>query len=303
MSAGLQELRGEQLDEALEQVLLPQLAEVIGQREPGHCLRVTDLSPGLATRLCRRLRSASATPHCYVLAPPVAGASLPADVAVTSTKLIELRNPDTSGALRPVLVVFIPPGSKASAEDSFGVATFEDIAVTDVYDRMVTRLTEEVPAWLHAMIAGELFAALDETTWPYADTLARARYLLTVKHNDFDAQAAGAAVFELGLVPDFDLFRHPGQADARARANIDAMRTLTFVPRSERQRVLELGLTDASLQRRLAEFAADAGLDDPRSWTRRIVVDSANWRLGFHEWALAQPTVARNTRDLRQLRL
>jgi hypothetical protein len=74
------------------------------------------------------------------------------------------------------------------------------------------------------------------------------------------------------------------------------MRTLTFVPRSERQRVLELGLTDAGLQRRLAEFAADAGLDDPRSWTRRIVIDSTNWRLGFHEWALAQPTVARELR-------
>jgi len=296
MSAGLQELRDGQLDEALERVLLPQLTEVISQREPGHCLRVTDLSAGLATRLCRRLRSASATPHCYVLAPAATGAALSADVAVTSTKLIELRNPDASGAMRPVLVVFIPPASKASAEDSFGVATFEDIAVTDVYDLLVTRLTQEVPAGLHAMIAGELFAALDETAWPYADTLARARYLLTVKHNDFDAQAAGAAVFELGLVPDFDLFRHPGQADARARANIDAMRTLTFLPRSERQRVLELGLTDTGLQRRLAEFAADAGLDDPRSWTRRIVIDSTNWRLGFHEWALAQPTVARELR-------
>jgi hypothetical protein len=294
MSTGLIELRDEQLDEALEQVLLPGLVELIGRREPGHCLRIADVGSSLAARLCRRLRTASATPHCYVLA--TTGADVPRDVAASSSKLVELRNPDATGRQRPVLVAFIPPGAKASAEDSFGVATFEDVTLTDAYTRLEQRLAQETPAALHAMIFGELFAALDEETWPYADTLAKARYLLTCKHNDFDRQAAGAAVFELGLVPDFDLFREAGQVAARARRNLDAMRILTLSPASERQRVLALGLADTALQRRLSEFAAQVGLDDPRGWTRRIVIDAANWRLGFHEWALAQPTTAVDVR-------
>lgn len=288
MSTGLQELLDDQLDEALEQLLLPRLIELIGTREPGHCLRITDLTTTLASRLCRRLHTASTSPHCYVLAADGSGPRVPADVAATSTKLVELRNPEAGASLRTPLVAFIPPGTRASAEDSFGVATFEEVAITDVYEQLAKRLADEIPSALHAMIYGELFATLDGASPGYADALARSRYLLTVKHNDFDQQAAGAAIFELGLVPDFDLFRQPGQVAARARTNLDAMHTLTTSPHSERQRVLELGLTDADLQRRLAEFAARIGLEDPRSWTRRIVIDSANWRLGFHEWALAK---------------
>jgi hypothetical protein len=51
MRSGLQELRDDQPDEALERALLPQLTEVISHREPGHCLQVTDLSAGLTARL------------------------------------------------------------------------------------------------------------------------------------------------------------------------------------------------------------------------------------------------------------
>src|SRR6266566_2227748 len=139
------------MSEALEHLLLPRLVDLIGQREPGHCLRVLDLSVGLGTRLCRRLRTASATPHCYVLASEASATRVPTDVAATSTKLVELRNPDDSGAPRPVLVVFIPPGAKASAEDSFGPGTFEEIGITDAYEQLAARLADELPAALHTM--------------------------------------------------------------------------------------------------------------------------------------------------------
>ena len=52
--------------------------------------------------------------------------------------------------------------------------------------------------------------------------------------------------------------------------------------------MLELGLTDVAFRAKLAAFVAETGLDDPREWTRRIVVDRANWPLSFHRWPLRE---------------
>ena len=60
---------------------------------------------------------------------PIAAVHLiPPDLTVTSTKLVELRNPLADNTLRPPLLVFIPSDLRAAAEDSFGVATFEEVA-------------------------------------------------------------------------------------------------------------------------------------------------------------------------------
>ena len=92
-------------------------------------------------------------------------------------------------------------------------------------------------------------------------------------------------------MPDLELFADPAlirtrtgherQADARSSPGPD---------RPERQRVLELGLTDAAFRAKLAAFVAETGLDDPREWTRRIVMDRANWPLSFHRWPLRETT-------------
>ena len=128
-STGLREITDADFDEALERVLVPRLSGLIAGRGPGHCARITDIPAPLAERLCRRLRAASGSaPRSTSSAePPVVAA----DVAVTSTKLVELRNPDAQGRQRPVLLVFIPPGVHVSAEDSFDVATFEDVTLGD----------------------------------------------------------------------------------------------------------------------------------------------------------------------------
>ncbi len=117
---------------------------------------------------------------------------------------------------------------------------------------------------------------------------ARSRYLLTIQLNDNDPLAAGAAVFELGLVPDFELFADPAHVQTRTGRNIGHMRVLSATERPERQRVIELGLTDSRFRQRLAEFLVRTGLEDVRAWTRRIVVDRENWNLAFQHWPLRE---------------
>lgn len=43
MSQGLRELTNQELNAALESVLLPKLSQLLAARELGHCMRVTDL--------------------------------------------------------------------------------------------------------------------------------------------------------------------------------------------------------------------------------------------------------------------
>ncbi len=106
--------------------------------------------------------------------------------------------------------------------------------------------------------------------------------------NDHDGQAAGGAVFELGLIPDPDLFAMG--VTTRATRNIRTVAQLTDALKPDRQRVLGLGLTDATFRRELAEFAVAAGLSNPAVWTRRVVTERANWRFFFGNWPLREDT-------------
>ncbi|MBF6352875.1 ATP-binding protein [Nocardia flavorosea] len=295
MSEGLRELTDRDLDEALEQLLVPKLTSVLLSRENGHCARVTELSAALATGVCAQLQAAAGTrAHVYVLGRPP---GVPESVAVTSTKLIELRNPDEDGR-RPPLLVLIPPGTRASAEDSFDIATFEQIELGDVYGDLAGRLFSELPAELHIGVK-ELFSVLDENAWLWANSYARARYLLTVKLNEYDLSAAGAALFELGLIPDFDLFDDAAEVRTRLTRNVQQMGMLTTADRPTRQRVIRLGLTESSFRARLADFLVNHGTEDPRAWTRRIVVDRANWPLAFPRWPLREDSPANDRMTIR----
>src|ERR1022692_2363385 len=115
-STGLREVTDSDFDQALARVLSPRLTELLSARGPGHCMRVNDLGRALSVLLTQRIRNVlGGTVQVHVLGRPP---QIPAEVAVTGTKLVELRNPDQSGALRPALLVFVPPASQTSAEDS-----------------------------------------------------------------------------------------------------------------------------------------------------------------------------------------
>lgn len=294
MSLGLRETHDDDLADALERMLAPRLATLLRNRGPGHCARITDVDAPLATRLTQRLRATlGQDANVYVLGEPP---QVDKDVAISSTKLVELRNPQADGRQRPPLLVFVPPGTHAAAEDSFGVATFEEPQLGDVYADLAERLRSELPEDLRVAV-DELFAALEDAQWPYADSLARARYLLTLKANPEEATtSAGVALFELGLVPDWELCADPDQVRTRATRNLRQVQQLTETERPLRQRVLALGLTQPAFRARLAEFAVEHGLEDPRCWTRRIALDREHWGLAFQHWPLGEEATTERVR-------
>ena len=282
MTVGLRELRPADLNAELERILVPKLVSILTSREPGHCMRVSDLDPELMLLLCQRLRIQSPQSLCFVLR-DITYAERRDDHFISSTKLVEFRNPLPDGGLRPPLLVFMPSDLRVAAEDSFGVATFEEISLGRVYKDLAALLLKEVPNGLRGTLA-EIVRRLQADGWQFADPLAIARYLLTVKLNEYDRDAAGAALFELGLVPDFELFKNLSLAPDRVVRNVQCVRKLTWSNKSERGRVIDLELADRAFRTELANFLADAGVEDPRLWTRRIVAERQHWNLSFHRW-------------------
>ena len=284
MTQGLHELTMQELNAALESVLLPKLAKTLETRELGHCMRVTDLDRELMVRLVGGLRARVPTASVVLLADEALRTQAP-DFAVSSTKLVELRNPLPNDELRPPLLVFVPNDLRASAEDSFGVATFEELSIEGAYAELNDQLLSQVPANLRTAVEaslGELRRS--DVRWRYADDAAVARFLLTAQINGFEPDAMGAALFELALIPDFELFQQPERAPAKMARNRECVERITWSTRTERVRALELGLLDPAFCKQLGEFFSRVGVSNPKEWTQLIVRDRANWPLAFNKW-------------------
>jgi len=283
VSVGFQELSTNQLTNELENVAVPVLVEQLRSRVAGHCMRVSDLDAELMIRLCARLRAE--LPNTTVVVLTDGKVKIPAEFGVSSTKLVELRNPHSDGAQRPPLLVFVPSEVRASAEDSFGVATFEEVSVTGLYEALIQRLLGEIPPALRGSVQESLRRLRDiERPWSFADALSTVRFLLTAKVNGNDAEAIGASLYEVGLVPDFEWLAQPEKAPPRLVRNRECVQKLTWSARSERGRVGELGLSKRAFKNLLGNFLVEAGTDEPRQWARRIVVDRSLWPLAFNRW-------------------
>ena len=282
MSTGFQELHNNQVIQALEALFVPYLKEVLGSRGLGHCMRISDLQLNLAIALTHTLRREVPDAAIFILGDSTI--VVEPDLLVSSTKLVELRNPLPDGSLRPPLLVFLPPNLQTNAEDSFNIASFEELVVTNVYDKLFQTLLQRVTAPLQGYIR-EICENLRREKWNWADPLGRSRFLLTGIENGNEGETFGAALYELGLVPDFHLFDDPSITLGRINKNLESMQKLTFsLDKSIRGRVLDLELNSKTVQSRLVQFLVDAGVENPRLWTRQIVLQRSNWDISFDKW-------------------
>jgi DNA phosphorothioation-dependent restriction protein DptH len=282
--SGLQQLQDNQLTKALEELLLPRLREIIAGRSGGHCMRVADLDQNLMIALTRSLRREISQAQIFILNNHNQEQQ-DADLYISSTKLVELRNPLPDESLRPPLLVFLPSNLQTNAEDSFNVASFEDIYVADIYQELVQSLMEmeRVPLQLQGYIK-EIFKYLTKENWRWGDAVAQARFLLTAIANEIDGQVLGASLYELGLIPDLHLFTEPSTTTARISKNLESMRKLTLDYKSIRGRVLDLDLSEQSLQNRLLQFLVQVGVEEPQAWTSNIILNRNNWDMTFDKW-------------------
>lgn len=277
-------LSQDKLNGAVAGFLCPRIEAILDSRGPGHCMRVTDLDDDVMESVCQELHRTRPAGNIFILGSHDQE-SMP--FRVTSTKLVELRNPDVNGDLRPPLLVFIPTSLRTSAEDSFGVATFEELTFTDIYKDLINSLLERLPATLVGHVR-DLFGIISEEEWLLADDVSRVRYLLTAQENGIDGETLGASLYELTLIPDFKLFADPGMISGKIHRNLGCVRSLMTSHKSVRGRIADLGLGDKALESRLFTYFDKYEIQEPEVWTPPIAIDKSWWSISFDKWTFQE---------------
>lgn len=287
MSNTFIEVTQEKINNAVTDLLCPKISRILQERAPGHCMRVNDLDNDIMETLCLELRKQFPNGNIFILSHTH---STEEKHLVSSTKLVELRNPQEDGELRSPLLVFIPSSLRTSAEDSFGVATFEELTFVDIYRELTEQHLQRVPVSLIASVK-DIFSTLQEEQWFLADKVSTVRFLLTAIENGIDGETIGASLYELALIPDFKLFGDPAHVLGKIHRNIDSVRILANSHKSIRGRVAELGLQDKKLAASLITFFDKHDIHEPENWTRRIALEKNCWDISFDKWAFVEETV------------
>ena len=280
MSNAFTKLSQDKLNAAVADLLCPLIQANLSVRGPGHCMRVTDLDDDVMESVCQELHRIRPDGNAFILG---SHETVSQPFRVTSTKLVELRNPDAKGKLRQPLIIFVPTSLRTSAEDSFGVATFEELTFTGIYEDLIALLLDRLPKTLVDHVRF-LLSILTEEDWRIADDVCRVRYLLTALENGIDGESLGASLYELALIPDFKLFANPGMVSGKIRRNIGSVRNLMTSDKSVRGRIADLGLCNKDLEARLVSCFENYDVQEPGSWMPQIATEKSWWSISFDKW-------------------
>ncbi len=281
MSQEFRRVTLDDLNEQLRVVVEERLMAVVTVKQPGHCMKVSDLDKGVMESVARSLRATlGSAVQVHVLSGDMRNDD---PLFISSSKLVELRNPPAQDEQRAPLLVFVPNDLRTAAEDSFAEATFEQVSISDAYDRLRERLVQDLPNGLKQNVP-PVISQIESRHWRWATPVAAVRFLLSIRLNSYDHEVVGASLCEFGLVPDFRLMDDAAAVPERIAKNISCVKTLTLSPKSDQGRVLDLKLRDREFRAKLSEFLCSNGLEDPQSWTSRIVCEKERWGLSFDKW-------------------
>ncbi|NQU66030.1 MAG: ATP-binding protein [SAR324 cluster bacterium] len=284
MSNRFVELSQKNINDAMTALLCPKICDIIQERASGHCMRITDLADEIMTSVCKETRRLIPEDNVFVLSHHQ---DKDKPHLITSTKLVELRNPQADGELRSPLLIFIPTSLRTSAEDSFSVATFEELAFTDIYQELIEEILLRIPVSLVGAVK-DILSITSESKWMFSDEVNQVKFLLTAIENGVDGETIGASLYELALIPDFTLFQDPARLTGRIHRNIESVRILTNSHKSIRGRVAEVGLKDKKLAMNLSAFFEQNEVHEPESWTRRIALEKNWWDISFDKWSFIE---------------
>ncbi|MEO8286997.1 MAG: hypothetical protein ABI670_11240 [Chloroflexota bacterium] len=259
------------------------IMDELTQGRQGHCLRVSTLRPEIMRDLCARFNSEGVEADVVMLVAPHERIRQPWQI--TATRLIELRN-----AQRKPLLVFVPPGLKVAAEDSFGATTFVEVSLEWVSGQVRTELRAELPDDLRRM-TDEIITYLEKNEKRInSDDVVR--YYVTILRNRPTRQIAGGAIYQFGLIPDFALFDVPDRVKYRLDRNLGALRTVVESNQPLLGRVQELRLKKGTIQSNLYSFLRGQQVRDVRSWASLIAARPQHRLLAFDLWEFDSETQA-----------
>lgn len=242
--------------------------------KPGHCMKVTGLAMPELRRLYPVLKAFNPEIDTYILSEDETG-----DEFIHATKLIELRNDEEKG-----LLVLVPVNNRAAAEDSYGDATFKNLAASSLIGHFMSKLHVEMPTEKQPVLRA-IYDELDRAG-KLSDS-ARINYLLYLEIKRWDDQAFGEGLYHFGLLPDSKLLENPGKLSRRVRYNALCTDICSDFSTSLSERVAVLPVKPGTIQRKLIKlFNDEQEIFDSRDFCR--VVYEKYPDLYFSEWEFSK---------------
>lgn len=245
--------------------------EELKQAKPGHCMKVTGLAMNELKQLLPLLKPINKDLQVFILSDSESGTDY-----IHATKLIELRNSNE----HPLLVL-IPANSRTSAEDSYGDATFKDLAVKDLQIEFWWKLNREIPDDQKPFAEG-LNRIFDEFGIPLTE---RINYLLYMEINDWKLVSWGEGLALLGLLPDSKLMDNLDNVRNRFVYNRECSNFLCNFSLSPADKATGLPLAPDTIQKDIVKFFLnEQDVFDNYSVCMRILTKYPH--LYFSEWII-----------------
>lgn len=218
-------------------IFIEEYRDQLTQIKEGHCMKVVGLPLDVLENLYDRLKALDLSLQIFILSEANEG-----DRYISATKLIELRND-----LSLSILVLIPVNVSTAAEDSYGNATFKELSIAHLNQRLLGKLMAEVQ---NNDIIHEILGFTKEgfSQQKILD------YLLYVIENGQTKEAIGKGLFILGLLPDADIAKDSTLVRRRLSINNESVTQMVDYSKQINDRIDALPLLPNTLQRELAMF-------------------------------------------------
>lgn len=263
----------------LLKLILEEYKEDFTNARPGHCMKITGLGLQELLPLCSDIRALHPELSAYILSDELNG-----DEYISANKLVEYRNDDSRS-----LLILIPSSTRTSAEDSYGDATFKNLPIQHLADKLFLALKVEMPVSVSPFI-NEIFEYLNIQGFRQDQYI---QYLLYVKSMDWSNLSIGNGLAYLSLIPDEIITGELGRVRQRLSFNLKCIQILGDFSLPVPDRIHELPIEKNSIQKEITLFfKSENHLKSKTEIAHSILKDHAN--LNFSKWPIPDFKIDRN---------
>lgn len=247
--------------------------EDLSKAIPGHCMKITGLGLSELEFLWDLIQKKYENVNTFIVSDDFSNNKR----FITATKLIELRNKKDAP-----LLVLIPSNSRTSAEDSYGNATFKEISLEGIEQKLKDQLIKDIPSEFSALIKNEILGYLN---FNKVDEVNVINYLLSLEEKGYSKKSIGNQLYLLDLIPDSALLDQDDKIRSRLKFNSESIGLLSSFFKPLYDRIAELPLEPNSLQKDLVDFIKAEPSAKSASEVCRIIFDRypnlnfANWQI------------------------
>lgn len=207
----------------------------------GHCMKITGFGKNELEYLWELLDKKYADLDTYIVSTDPEAATR----YISATKLIELRNKQD----KPLLIL-IPSNSRTAAEDSYGNATFKEISLEGIEQKLKGRLISELPSECKKDIE-DILNYLSSYNISLPNTIS---YLISLHEDGFTKENIGNYLFYLQLLPDEALLSDKEKTRSRLNFNLVSTELISSFNKPLYDRIADLPLEPNTLQKEIVDF-------------------------------------------------